>query len=315
MAGSRFKNYDEILVNNTFDNIQIIDAYLRYITETFDVRLNFNDIVGISKTNAKLEKILLSYHYHNNNFCNKLKKNDEMFRLCIMKKHKLSEYCTNNVSPFYGRCHMGIEEFIFPIVSDNRLIAYICVGEFVQNVCRVEKIVDRYARKYHFDAEDAKSRLKDSVGCVEFSVKDLCYNMGILCNYISLYYRYYLQNTILNGQGDGEEENIDTHTKNYIIDNTVSFINDNYSKKLTLQILASNCYCNPTYLSHIFNKYIGKSIVDYINEIRIEKAKMLLDMTNRPITEIALSVGFNNPSYFSQVFKHYLGCSPYDYRR
>jgi two-component system response regulator YesN len=70
----------------------------------------------------------------------------------------------------------------------------------------------------------------------------------------------------------------------------------------------------PGYMGRIFKKQVSKSIPDYLNEYRIERAKELLITTNDSIEEISQKTGYNNSSYFYKVFKKYMGITPAEYR-
>ncbi|MCC2727878.1 helix-turn-helix transcriptional regulator, partial [Blautia sp. MSK22_86] len=65
----------------------------------------------------------------------------------------------------------------------------------------------------------------------------------------------------------------------------------------------------------MFRKDIGTSLNDYINSLRVEKAKHLLENTNTKVIDIALEVGFDTLPYFSSVFKKYTGVSPAEFRK
>jgi two-component system, response regulator YesN len=57
------------------------------------------------------------------------------------------------------------------------------------------------------------------------------------------------------------------------------------------------------------------TLIDYINQLRIEEAKYLLDSGNASVTEVALSVGYNDPNYFSKVFTKLEHVTPHNYRK
>lgn len=71
---------------------------------------------------------------------------------------------------------------------------------------------------------------------------------------------------------------------------------------------------NPNYFGSIFKKYTGKTPVEYINSVRVEKAAELLGI-GYSVTKAAASSGFGDPFYFSKVFKKIKGVSPKDYRK
>ena len=74
-------------------------------------------------------------------------------------------------------------------------------------------------------------------------------------------------------------------------------------------------YLNPDYMARLFKKQTGRSIVNYITEYRIEKAKELLDNPDIPIGIVAAKVGYGNYSYFSKLFKDITGLTPNEYRK
>lgn len=95
---------------------------------------------------------------------------------------------------------------------------------------------------------------------------------------------------------------------------TIEYINQNYSRRFTLDELASSIYISKTYLSSIFKKETGDSISDYTNRFRVEKSKLLLLEENLSIFEIATICGFEGQSYFTKIFREYTGSTPKRYR-
>lgn len=93
------------------------------------------------------------------------------------------------------------------------------------------------------------------------------------------------------------------------------FIRKNYMRELTVEMLADYVGKTPNYFSHLFRREFGITFKDYINRLRIAKAKELILGTNDLIYEISERVGFLDYSYFTQVFKKIEGCSPTTLRR
>ncbi len=94
----------------------------------------------------------------------------------------------------------------------------------------------------------------------------------------------------------------------------LQYIHLHYSQPLTLTILAEHLNWNPSYLSHIFKRQIGRSFIEYLHELRIGMASSLLLTTKLTVSEIALEVGFDNFRTFSRVFKEQKGVSPKEFR-
>jgi two-component system response regulator YesN len=104
-------------------------------------------------------------------------------------------------------------------------------------------------------------------------------------------------------------ENVD------IIRKTREFIRTNYKKKIKLVDISKAIYLSPYYLSHIFKRETGVTLMEYLAKVRIEEAKYLLENTPLNTTLIAFEVGYSDQSYFCKVFKKIEGISPYDYKK
>lgn len=100
-----------------------------------------------------------------------------------------------------------------------------------------------------------------------------------------------------------------------LYDQILSYIDRNYSKKITLNDLAQELHANSSYLSRLFKQKSGMNLFDRILQKRIEKAKEYMETTEWKIYEISQAVGFEDTGYFSRVFKKYSGISPKEYKK
>lgn len=92
------------------------------------------------------------------------------------------------------------------------------------------------------------------------------------------------------------------------------YIKNNFHQHLTLNHLAEIFFISPNYLSTIFNEKNGMSLKDYINKLRIKKAKQYLEETDMKISEISKMVGYSQLSYFGSIFNKLEGCTPNEFR-
>ncbi len=99
-----------------------------------------------------------------------------------------------------------------------------------------------------------------------------------------------------------------------IVDKVSKYIDDNMDKMLKLEELASICNLSPGYFSRIFKKETGKTVITYINEKKVERAKKLLKESKEPIINISLDLGFDDCGYFIRVFKKITGLTPKAFR-
>jgi AraC family transcriptional regulator of arabinose operon len=96
---------------------------------------------------------------------------------------------------------------------------------------------------------------------------------------------------------------------------TIEHVGSHLADALDLASLAAVAHLSGSRLSHLFTQQLGISPQRYVERERMAVAKQLLDLTNRPVSSIALAVGCNDPQYFSQRFRRFAGVSPSDYRR
>lgn len=94
-----------------------------------------------------------------------------------------------------------------------------------------------------------------------------------------------------------------------------SFIDNNYTKNLTLESLSQIVYISKHHLAHMFKNKIGVPPISYLINKRMDEAKRLLTETNMGILEISNIIGYENQNYFSQLFKKIVGESPLHYRQ
>lgn len=99
-----------------------------------------------------------------------------------------------------------------------------------------------------------------------------------------------------------------------IVEEVRAYIDNNYTRDITVGDLAKKYAVNPDYLSALFKQETGKNIIRYHTEIRIERACRLLAETQARISDISYSLGYNDRQYFNRVFKKITGMTPSDYR-
>lgn len=108
-----------------------------------------------------------------------------------------------------------------------------------------------------------------------------------------------------------ENGEVKTNYSNFkVFHKLISFIEQNYFKRLSLADLANVVGLSGDYISRIFKEKTNYSAIEYLNYYRIKKAKSLLMHEDLKITDIAGMVGFESLHYFSRMFKKYEGVSP-----
>ena len=102
--------------------------------------------------------------------------------------------------------------------------------------------------------------------------------------------------------------------KQAVVRNCIAYINDRIAEKISLDNVSEYLGVNKSYLSSIFNKDMGISIVDYIHDKRVSNACYLLANTDFSISEVADYIGYFDTSYFIRIFKTIMKVTPLKYR-
>jgi len=93
------------------------------------------------------------------------------------------------------------------------------------------------------------------------------------------------------------------------------FLEKNYNQRITLNQLVDEFNLSKRTLGRKFKEKTGNTIVEYLQRIRIEKAKKLLEATSDRVFEIAMDCGYEDITFFSLIFKKYVGITPNIYRK
>jgi two-component system response regulator YesN len=94
----------------------------------------------------------------------------------------------------------------------------------------------------------------------------------------------------------------------------MDYVEKHYAEPITLYDVSESIYISTYYASRIFKQETGKNFVDYLNEVRIEKAKEFLCDVQYKIYEVADLIGVQDAHYFSKIFKKHTGLTPSEYR-
>lgn len=99
------------------------------------------------------------------------------------------------------------------------------------------------------------------------------------------------------------------------IQNAAEYIQKNFRSKITIEDIARFVYLSPCYVSRIFKKGLGCTLMEYLTKVRVEEAKKMLKNPKYNVMKVAEESGFEDPAYFTRVFKKSEGITPSSYRQ
>lgn len=102
---------------------------------------------------------------------------------------------------------------------------------------------------------------------------------------------------------------------NAYVNKAMAFMSEKYSEEISIDMAAEHVNLNTSYFYKIFKQVTQRTPAEYLNSIRMSKAKTLLERSDIPINDICFYTGFNSRQYFSYAFRKYTGMTPGQYRK
>ena len=237
---------------------------------------------------------------HNNPFCLMIKTEDCAWCKCIQSQQKI--YAKNTSKPFWGMCYAGIEEYVFPLYSSSEMFGFVCVSGYAVNKKEALRRIDTVSKEFMINRNEllhiyqSLNHEKPDINTLSAIINPLV-QMLIFLNMLR-------PSAVSVGVSDRQIYNM-----------ALRFIERRYMQRITVSDIAAHCGCSVSTVSHTFTRHAGKTIKQYVNFLRIEQAKKLLESSLLPVKTIAAMCGFGEPDYFSTVFKHHTGFSPTNYKK
>ena len=268
--------------------LNVICAYMQYLWKQ-------NAEVSISCVDQSFIEAfpeIAAYEVHRPTICSYVKSQDGVRTCCL---NKMFLRAAKYDKPHYGCCYAGVEEYVVPLVIDDKVAAYINVSGF----CGGSEVGEKIRAKRC--AEDSKyayfcTLLKNSVPSFE---EVNAYAAPLLVLLEELYRKI-------------REEKV---TDNSLYGRCLSFIYENYTNGTDCDKIAAHLHYSASYLRHLFKRKSGENITDFILRLKLQKARNLLLSADLSVTDAALMSGFNDPNHFSAIFKKYVGVSPRAYKK
>ena len=189
--------------------------------------------------------------------------------------------------------------------SDNHLFDFAYIEPFIVSL-------DKVKPTFHLDGTVAKNiegLLEETL--IEYEAREKYYELFIKANLLKIL-------AIVTREYDKginkEKQNIIDKYKQAMTD-ALNYMRSNYQNKIYLEEVCRIAMMSPTYFSYVFKQITGRTFTEYLNYLRIMKAKELLTNSSKTVSGISYEVGFNDPAYFDRVFKKEVGMSPGKYRK
>lgn len=194
------------------------------------------------------------------------------------------------------RCHCGLYEAVAPLYHFGILSGYLMMGQTMDMQETSRDSVFQNSLPYVTDLDELTRCISTIPSRSKEQIQSCISIMKICASYISL--SNYLKTP---------DKDLPARVRLFLL--------QNYTSDVSLDVLCNEFYCSRATLTSSFRKAYGKSIMEYLNGIRMEKGLELLVKNSRlSVREVAEACGFSDQNYFTKAFRKYHGKTPREVR-
>ncbi len=228
-------------------------------------------------------------------YCTALQKNKDVLKRCIKSDKEALEKAAQSGKNYTYICPNQLYEMVQPIYNYGVLSGYLLMGQVAVDYPEKRTQLIAYAQSILKDKQHAENLLDTLTFLPPQKLESYVGIMSILAAYIT-------ENHML----------CHSHTAMPIL--IKEFLDANYGSKITIDYLAQKFECSRSSVQKGFVANYGCSVMQYLQTVRLEKAKELLEKSKKTIAEVASICGYADQNYFSRIFNRAMGCSPKAYR-
>lgn len=229
-------------------------------------------------------------------FCKLIQKSETGKINCIQNDRLAFQKAEKTQEVYVYKCKFGLYEAVAPLYSFGVLTGYLMMGQLMNQHEESRNSILSTASNYVEDKDSLYEAVAQIPSGTEKQLRSCIAIMDICAKYITL------SNRLSNVKSDLAYE-------------IRKYIDENYSKEVTINSLCQIFFCSKSTLINAYKKKYNQSINTYLTDKRIEHASNLLKFTDKSVKEIALICGFSGQNYFSKVFNKLNKKSPSEYRK
>lgn len=229
-------------------------------------------------------------------FCHLVQSNPKAIALCRKYDNKAFQAASETGKAYIYRCHFGLYEAVAPLYHFGVLSGYLMMGQTLDTMKKNREDVYLNALPFIADQKKLEKAVKEIPHRSKKQIASCVSIMEICAEYITI--SSYLK---------AQVKDIPTMV--------MAYLNENYSKKITLDELCQKFYCSRGTLTSSFRKVYQCSILTYLNQIRLSNSINFLEKSDLSIHSISSLCGFSDQNYYTKVFQREYGYTPTEYRK
>ncbi len=232
------------------------------------------------------------------NFCSFIRNNQEINTACKYCDQKAFREAKINKDTYIYNCHLGLYEAVTPIFDRNQILGYVMIGQVLKHDS-LNHQWENLQKKFKLDENELATSKKYFFELKQMNVEEIEAVSRIMKACASSIWLQYII--------DIERSPVSERIKNYL--------EENYYDELTTEKVCMDLGFSKTTIYNYLKSEFDMSLNQYINYIRLDKAKDKIINSKKSISEISDLTGFEDYNYFSRKFKERFKMSPTKFRK
>lgn len=321
-------------MRRTLTNIRQIANSAKFQKIQDDISL----ATGLAIITVDYTGVPVTAHSNCSEFCKKVRSSGKYRNFCEKCDSHGGLEAARMGKPFIYLCHAGLVDFAIPIIADNLYLGAFMAGQVLLEQEAPENALEHILPWSGSSVDlSGPEEIRESYALLPVMGLD---KIIALSNMLSHIANYCVEEAILRAavaqlnarkntaglynETEPEREKTqrsnltaeyDAKAPNKVLQPALDYIKQHSGEKITLSKMAALCNVSTSYFSKLFAMEDLGSLSDYVNHVKIERAKELLQSTELPIRYIAGKLGFDDSGYFIKVFKGQVGNTPAEFRK
>lgn len=284
------------------------------------MRMSFEDLTGcLNGVHRDVPAMELDWNhqFHTCALCKLAKTNEAGHRDCIRNKLVANRLVIQRRTGLHGLCHLGLFDLAEPLIYHERVLGVFYFGCVVLRGTEalIRQRITRYCAKRKLDLEPFLEIIASLPVIEPESIPGHQENLRAVARIAQFFYQTGGVRPELYRFRALTVPYLDPKDVPAVVKETLHYICTHLNEPFIVKDLATRMHCHPDFLSRKFKQHVGIDLSLYLQQLRVERAKVLLKNPKLSIDDAAEEAGFTDRVHFGKVFRRVTGMPPGEFRK
>jgi AraC-like DNA-binding protein/ligand-binding sensor protein len=293
----------------------LLTRIMDLVENTGPLKINFEDLTGVTYDIPDL-MLLPSHSVHNCEVCLFAKSTRRGWQDCIRNKLVVNRLAISRKVGFHGQCHIGLTDIVQPLLYHNQVLGVFYYGSVMVDGTQREarRRVLRYCKRRGFNPAPFLAKLDKASLISRSDLKEYHQKLLLITEIvIRIMEAYGCPIDQYRTASAADRMHYNHRLFPALVRSVLRFVHRHYADPILIKGIASKLSCHPDYLSRVFKQHTGRSVGEYVLQVRIDHARHLLETKQYLAGEVGFMVGFQDQSHFGKVFRRLMKMTPHQY--